>query len=377
MLGNLTQISHRNYFREVTPSAGTLYLSPLLLFKPTKQINMSKLPEKLPAEEDASWTYHQPTKGILSLLPPSWVPYAELTRIHKPVGNVVIYLPYLLGALFGAIIQPTPTSPSTMISAASNLLAASVILRSAGCTWNDVVDYKFDQQVARCRLRPVARGAVSPRSGTVFFVVQMGLWLASLWFICPRSLYAAAPVVPLVLAYPYAKRVTDYPQLVLGITLAWGIFPGSVVTGIDIARMWKDNAPAAMGLWSLFVAYVTWTLVYDTIYAFQDIQDDVTSGVRSMAISWRHSAKTLLALLAAVQIFALSATGWSVDAGLGYYVGSCGGSAVALGVMIWRVDLQEPKACAWWFQYGILMVGACMTAGMVANWVARFVFFEW
>ena len=331
---------------------------------------MSKLPEKLPAEEDANWTYHQPTEGILSLLPSSWVPYVELTRFHKPVGIVVIYLPYLLGALFGATIQSTPTSPSPTILAASNLLAASVVLRSAGCTWNDVVDYKFDQQVARCRLRPVARGAVSPRSGTVFFLVQMGLWLAALRLIHPHSLYAAAPVVPLVLCYPYAKRVTDYPQLVLGITLAWGIFPGSVVTGIDFARIWKDNALVAMGLWSLFVAYVTWTLVYDTIYAFQDIQDDVTSGVRSMAIIWRHKAKTLLALLAFVQIAALCATGWSIDAGLGYYIGTCGGSTVALGVMIWRVDLQEPKACAWWFQYGILMVGACMTVGMVANWVA-------
>ena len=328
---------------------------------------MSKYPEKLLAEEDASWTYHDPIKGILSLLPRSWVPYAELARIHKPVGVVVIYLPYLLGALFGTTVHPTRTSASTIILAASNLLAASFILRSAGCTWNDVVDCKFDQQVARCRLRPVARGAVTTRSGTVFFAVQMALWLAAMWFICPRSLHAAAPVVPLVLCYPYAKRVTDYPQLVLGITLAWGIFPGSIVSGIDLARLWKDYISTAMGLWLLFIAYVTWTLVYDTIYAFQDIQDDVTSGVRSMAIIWRHRAKTLLAMLAVVQITALCATGWSIDAGLGYYLCSCGGSIVALGLMIWRVDLQEPKACAWWFQYGILMVGACMTAGMIAK----------
>lgn len=333
---------------------------------------MSAVPEKPLIERDADWTLQQPpVRGVLSLLPSSWVPYAELTRIHKPVGVVVIYLPYLLGAFFGAITTSTPSSPKVMVLTSTKLLAASFILRSAGCTWNDVVDGELDRQVSRTRLRPVARGAVAPRNGIIFFCVQICLWLVAMGATCPRSLYTAAPVIPLVLCYPYAKRVTDYPQLTLGITLAWGIFPGNATLGHDLAHLWHDSTVVAMGLWSFFVAYVIWTLIYDTIYGFQDIEDDMVSGIRSMAIVWRQKAKTLLIILATLQCVTLIGTGWSIGAGVEYYVFSCGGSSIALALMTWRVDLQDPKACGWWFQYGILMVGSCLTAGMAGTWLRR------
>ena len=337
---------------------------------------MSAVVEKS-APEDPGWTAQQPSSqqppssAILRLLPSGWVPYAELTRLHKPVGVVVIYLPYLLGALFGAITNPTPMPTWIVIVTALKLLATSFILRSAGCTWNDVVDRELDRRVSRCRLRPVARGAVKPRDGAIFFIAQMCLWCAALEAGCPGSLYTAGLVVPMVVCYPYAKRVTDYPQLMLGVTLAWGVFPGNATLGTNLSRLWKENFTIALGLWSLFTAYVIWTLIYDTIYAFQDIEDDKTSGVRSMAIAWRHKAKAALSTLAVVQIASLGSTGWSFDAGLDYYVFSCIGSAMALGVMIWYVDLQNPRACGWWFQYGILMVGGCITAGMATSWVSK------
>ena len=234
------------------------------------------------------------------------------------------------------------------------------------------MDYKLDQQVARCRLRPVARGAVSPRHGALFFVAQMCAWIAVLGFLNPRCLPAAATVVPWVVGYPYAKRFTDYPQLVLGVTLAWGLFPAWVVGLEDhIFSFGMDDRLVAVGLGCLFVAYVAWTVIYDTIYAFQDVRDDVKSGIRSMAVRWRKGAKTLLAIVAFVQVAALGAAGLAIKAHIWYFLTTCGGSVVVLGTMIWRIDLEDEKGCGWWFRHGILQEGGVMTAGMVAELVTR------
>ena len=196
--------------------------------------------------------------------------------------------------------------------------------------------------------------------------------MAVLGVLNPRCLPAAATVVPWVVGYPYAKRFTDYPQLVLGVTLAWGLFP-AWVAGLEdhIFSFGMDDSLVAVGLGCLFVAYVAWTVIYDTIYAFQDVRDDIKSGIRSMAVRWRNGAKTLLAIVAFVQVAALGAAGLAIKAHIWYFLASCGGSVVILGTMIWRVDLEDEKGCGWWFRHGIFQEGGVMTAGMVAELVTR------
>ena len=321
--------------------------------------------------------YSPPTHGILSLFPASWVPYAELTRLHKPTGILVIYLPYLFGLLFISIaVGPVDIPPSSVVYLAFILLIASFVLRSAGCTWNDVVDYKMDRETERCRLRPVARSAVSPVSGVVFFSVQICVWLAILWSVSSASVLLAIPGLWLVLIYPYAKRVTEYPQVVLGVTLAWGILVGVVVVpeGADfvIARGTAEKEPwLALGMASLFVAYIAWTIIFDTIYGFQDLQDDLKSGVKSICVRWQHHAKALLLLMALLQVSSLVALGLSLGVGNDFYLAACGGSAIGLCCMIWKVNLKRPAECAWWFQYGTVAVGSCMLWGLMASYVGK------
>ena len=239
-----------------------------------------------------------------------------------------------------------------------------------------MVDYKIDQETERCRLRPVARGAVSPASGVVFFSVQICVWLAILYYLSSASVLLAIPGLGLVLIYPYGKRFTNYPQVILGVTLAWGILVGGVVVpgGAEffIARGTSEKELwLALGIASLFVAYIAWTIIFDTVYGFQDLQDDLNSGVGSIAVRWQHHAKALLLFMALLQVSSLVVMGLSLGVGMDFYLAGCGGSAVGLCCMIWRIDLTRPAECAWWFQYGTLAVGSCMLWGLIGDYVAR------
>lgn len=172
--------------------------------------------------------YHKPTRGILSYLPSSFVPYAELMRLNKPVGTLNIYFPYLFGSLFAACARYPFVTPLSILSANLKLFPMAFLLRSAGCTWNDLVDRDLDRKVARCRLRPIARYAISPRSGFIFYVIQMLVWLAILLQTDAPTISYAFSGVLMGHLYPFAKRFTYYPQVVLGFTLSWGILVGCV-----------------------------------------------------------------------------------------------------------------------------------------------------
>ena len=307
--------------------------------------------------------------GLISRLPTSWVPYTELARLDKPIGTFVVYLPYSLGLLFAALTSLPPTLSSQVNRLNAILLFASFLLRSAGCTWNDVADYELDQKVLRCCHRPIARGAVSPRAGTIFFGFQILAWLVVMQYVCPHCFWYPVLNTAMVLFYPYAKRVTDYPQVVLGMTLAWGILCSSAMLRADPILLWKERPRILVGLAFLFAAYVVWTSLYDTVYAYQDIQDDEKAGVRSMAIRWRRAPKLFLTLLAALQIVLLTGVGLQIGASKGYFFAACGGSTIGLGLMIWRLKLENAHDCGWWFKYGSLMVGMCEFVGFLAEYI--------
>lgn len=116
--------------------------------------------------------YTLPTRGILSKLPPSWVPFAELSRIEKPGGLYGFYMAYLIGLGYGACLAAPTVSPTSLLSTAAVLLVYNVFLRGAACTVNDILDRDFDRRVARCRNRPVARRAVTPAQGYWWYAAQ-------------------------------------------------------------------------------------------------------------------------------------------------------------------------------------------------------------
>lgn len=125
---------------------------------------------------------------------------------------------------------------------------------------------------------------------------------------------------------------------------------------------------------SIFLSIIVWTMIYDTVYAHQDLKDDIKAGVKSMAVRFANSTKPLVFVLAAAQVGLLVLAGWTAKMSPVYFWGTCGGSAVALGMMIATVDLKDPASCAWFFYRGFGYVGGSIVAGFFAEWAGRLVY---
>ena len=309
--------------------------------------------------------------GSLSFLPLPWIPYIELMRLDKPAGFYAFYIPYLVGLGYGTCLAYPVPSPIHLLSLSGLFLVYCIILRGAACAWNDNVDQGFDRQVARTRLRPIARGAVSTTQGHVFTVALLLAQIPVLMLLPPACAYHAVPINMLFGGYALMKRITHYPQVVLGFPFAWAIFLSCAALEVD--AIGNNRIIPTM---SLFIANVSWTMIYDTVYAHQDIRDDIKAGVKSMAVRFADSTKELAAILAIIQVALLCCAGWQAGLSSIYFIFTCGGTAVALGNMIAGVDLKEPSSCARFFHHGFWYVGGSMIMGFAAEYTARLFQFE-
>ncbi|KAI9727093.1 MAG: Para-hydroxybenzoate--polyprenyltransferase, mitochondrial precursor (PHB:polyprenyltransferase) [Chrysothrix sp. TS-e1954] len=240
-------------------------------------------------------------------------------------------------------------------------------MRGAGCTVNDLWDRNLDPQVARTRLRPIARGAISSQAGLMYAGAQCLTGLAVLLQFPSQCLWYGVPSLLLVGTYPLAKRVTHYPQVVLGLAFSWGALMGFPALGIDLV----SNGQALQAAACLYASCVSWTVLYDMIYAHMDIKDDVKAGIKSIALRHDKDTKSVLTLLAFTQISLLAASGVITGATPFFFMGSCGGAAATLGTMIWRVQLKDPSNCWWWFKYGCLFTGGAIVSGLAGDVAIR------
>ncbi|EKG21316.1 UbiA prenyltransferase family [Macrophomina phaseolina MS6] len=320
------------------------------------------------AQQQSLPAYKPPTTGLLSHLPSAVVPYAELIRIDKPVGTYYLFFPCLFSTLLAAPLAQPTTPPLTVLGTTLLFATGALVMRGAGCTINDLWDRNLDPHVARTRLRPIARGAISPPSALVFTCAQLLTGLAVLLqFPQPACFLYGAPSLLLVATYPLFKRVTYYPQAVLGLTFSWGALMGFPALGVDLLGDGTALAAAA----SLYASCVAWTVLYDMVYAHMDIADDAKAGIKSIALAHEHNTKAVLAGLAGVQVALLAGAGAAVGAGPVFFVGSVGGAVATLGAMIWRVRLKSVADCWWWFNNGCWMVGGAISAGLLGEYLAR------
>ena len=312
---------------------------------------------------------HSNKAGLLTSLPLSWAPYAELLRIHKPVGTMNIFFPYLFGSLFAGCVSSPVIRPRSLLIHIGVLLGAAFILRGAGCTWNDIADRDLDRLVERTRLRPMARGAISLLAPYVFTAVQVGIWLAALSLLLPgRWPLYAAPLLVLVWLYPFAKRFTNYAQLLLGVTLGWGVLIGAAVVELD--GLGTGAGAERAGLAGLYLVYVVRTVIHDTVYAHQDVRDDMKAGIKSMAVLWLHWTKALVWVLFFVQVGLLWSIGIWMKAGAWYHYVAVGENVVVLQIMVTKADLDDPHDCHWWFQTGSLLIGGTIAGGLWGEYFA-------
>lgn len=289
-------------------------------------------------------------------------PYLRLMRLDRPIGTWLLLFPCWWSL---ALVQ-AGAGLDWRGALWFGLLfgVGAVVMRGAGCTINDLWDRRIDRQVARTRTRPIASGQVSIPAAFAFLAAQMALGLAILvQFNLPTILWGAASLL-LVVTYPLAKRVTYWPQAVLGLTFNWGALVGWTAVAGEIA------APALI----LYVAGFFWTLGYDTIYAHQDKRDDVQVGVKSTALRLGDASRVWVAGFFAVSWGLLAVAG--LAAGLRAEV-LLPALLPAAAHAVWQVRgwrLDDPADCLRRFKanrdYGALVLAGLIVAllwSQVAN----------
>ena len=199
-------------------------------------------------------------------------PYLQLMRLDRPIGTWLLLLPCLWSLFLASDLHGAP--PATTARLITWFSIGALVMRGAGCTYNDIVDRNFDSQVTRTATRPIPSGAISPRNAAFFLIIQLLIGLFVLIHLNYVAICLGTVSLVLMFSYPFMKRITFWPQLWLGLTFNWGGLMGwSAVTG-------NIETPAV----TLYAAGLFWTLGYDTIYAHQDREDDMLIGVKSSAL---------------------------------------------------------------------------------------------
>ena len=265
------------------------------------------------------------------ILPPGLRPYGRLARLDRPIGTWLLLLPCWWGVALAAS-GTTGGWPDPLLLAL--FAVGALVMRGAGCTINDLADREYDAKVARTATRPIASGAVTVNQAIVFLVIQLAIGLAVLSQFNLFTLKLGVASLALVVIYPFAKRVTYWPQVVLGLTFNWGALLGwTAVTGS------LEPLPVVV-----YAAAFFWTMGYDTIYAHQDKADDVAVGVKSTALRLGARTRPWLIGFYAASVILLFAAGHMADLGVGYSVGLAVG-AIHLMRQVRGVDIDDPANC--------------------------------
>ncbi|KAK4447008.1 UbiA prenyltransferase family-domain-containing protein [Podospora aff. communis PSN243] len=299
-------------------------------------------------------------------LPRSWIPYVQLARLSPPAGLFLIFFPHLFGALHASLSVPQPLH--SLAQTLPLLLLGSLFFSNAAHTYNDLIDAPLDALVSRTKTRPIPRGAVTPTAAFLFATSQALLAALCLVFLPKDTSLAALATVVATFYYPYAKRHTHFVQFILGFCLAWGVVVGAAAVGA--AKPWEDR-----GTLCLVGAVGCWVVVFDTIYAHQDLTDDVRVGVKSMAVLVNKGggrwARGFLVTMGLLMGLLMVGCGWSGGMGVVYYAVAVGGSVVSVGMMVLKVELEDHGSCWVWFSKGFWVTGTAIAVGFLGEHRAR------
>jgi 4-hydroxybenzoate polyprenyltransferase len=283
-------------------------------------------------------------------LPPAFRPYARLARLDRPIGTWLLLFP---GWWAIALAAPAGGRPNLWLLILFGL--GAVVMRGAGCTFNDIVDRNFDRQVARTAGRPIASGEVGVFGAIVFLGIQLLIGFFILLLLHPLAVGLGIGSLLLVATYPFMKRVTYWPQAFLGLTFNWGALMGyAAATG-----------QVSLTAVTLYGAGIAWTMVYDTIYAHQDKEDDALIGVRSTALKFAGRTKWWLALFALVMLGFLALTIFLGGLGRIAWL-AVAGVAIHLFWQIAIVDIDNPADCLMKFRAN-RWLGWIVFAGILAG----------
>jgi 4-hydroxybenzoate polyprenyltransferase len=259
---------------------------------------------------------------------PGWLkPYARLARWDRPTPLLLLFWPCVFGLALATLADP---ARGFDLWALILFLIGSVVMRGAGCTFNDIVDTDIDMRVARTRSRPIPSGQVTKRQAALFLVAQSLVGLVVLLQFNSTTVLLGVASLVLIAIYPFMKRVTWWPQFFLGLAFNWGALLG-----------WTSQTGAlALPPLVLYAGSILWTIGYDTIYALQDVEDDALIGVKSTARLFGRRTRLMVALFYAGAVVFWAAAAFLVGAGLAFVFVM---AAVVAG-LAWQVITLDGKA---------------------------------
>ncbi|KAF9001135.1 UbiA prenyltransferase family-domain-containing protein [Cyathus striatus] len=306
-------------------------------------------------------------KFPLGLVSESVRPYLELIRLEKPTGTILMFWPFAWGLTMAAYKINLPLEEYG--NDLAKCVVGAFIMRSSACTINDIFDRKMDAGVERTKNRPLASGRISVLAATIYLMVQYLIGTLFFYFtVDGLALWVALfQLIPIFAIYPLLKRVTYWPQAWLGFAMNFGFVTAWVSStgGIDLPLL----GTAMLGCWC-------WTMLYDTIYACQDIKDDVKMGVHSTAILFGSWIKPLLMGCAAIFATTLGVAGYLNSQGLPFFIVSVVGTCLHLIWQFMTVNLEEPASC-WrnfnrnghlgWIIWGGLMIDYVLSLEIIQS----------
>ncbi|HET7850600.1 MAG TPA: 4-hydroxybenzoate octaprenyltransferase [Pseudolabrys sp.] len=265
-----------------------------------------------------------------SLAPAFTRPYLRLARLDRPIGSWLLLMPCWWSAGLAGV--RTDHLPSFWHIAL--FFVGAFAMRGAGCTWNDLVDRELDAKVERTRSRPIPSGQVTATQAALFLVLQALIGLLVLIQFNGFTIVTGLVSLLVVVIYPFMKRITYWPQIVLGLAFSWGALMG-----------W----PAVFGRldWPALVLYagsIAWVIGYDTIYAHQDREDDALIGIKSTALLFGERTRPMLALFYTTAVVLIGAAGFMAGGELIFALGMIA-FAAHLAWQVLRLDINDPAHC--------------------------------
>ena len=297
------------------------------------------------------------TGNWVDTLAPVWSrPYLRLSRFDRPIGSWLLLMPCWWSAALAAGVAH---DVSDLLRVVVLFFIGAFVMRGAGCTWNDITDRDLDGKVERTRSRPIPAGQVTVTQAALFLVAQALVGLAVLVQFNRFAIMTGIASLLIVAIYPFMKRITYWPQVVLGLAFSWGALMGfAVILGrIDAAAL------------VLYAGSISWVIAYDTIYAHQDTEDDALIGVKSTALLFGARTKQMLTLFYSLAVVLIGSALWLAGAGWPAFVGL----AVFAAHLAWqvaRIVISDPALCLRLFKSN-RDAGLLLFAGLVIDAVLR------
>jgi len=290
-------------------------------------------------------------------LAPIWSrPYLRLARYDRPIGSWLLLMPCWWSAALAAGMSRGLSMLPAWIAL---YFVGAFAMRGAGCTWNDITDRDLDAKVERTRSRPIPAGQVGVKQALVFLVAQALVGLVVLLQFNRFAILMGIASLSIVAIYPFMKRVTWWPQVVLGLAFSWGALMGFAVA------FGRIDATALL----LYAGSISWVIGYDTIYAHQDAEDDALIGVKSTARLFAERTHLALVIFYALAVILIGAALLTAHVHVAAWIGlAC--FAAHLGWQIRRLDIADPALCLRLFKSN-RDAGLLLFAGLLTDAVLR------